>query len=124
MRSLINPYSITWDTWIPYVKCALNSQINSATGETPHYIIFGEEKTLPYELLEEEPKPIYNHDDYIKNRITKFQQIQQRVQNHMSDYASHMCDQLHKIARKVKVSTGDIVMAKLHVPNANSNKLS
>ncbi len=93
LRSLINPYSITWDTWIPYVKCALNSLINSATGETPHYIIFGEDKTLPYELLDEEPKPIYNHDDYIKNSITKFQQIHQRVKNHMSDYASHMCDQ-------------------------------
>ncbi len=42
----------------------------------------------------------------------------------MSDYASHMCDQQHKIAREVKVSPGDIVMAKLHVPIANSNKLS
>ncbi len=41
---VINPYSITWDTWIPHVKCALNTQINSATSETSHYIIFGEDK--------------------------------------------------------------------------------
>ncbi len=51
LRALINPHSITWDTWIPYVKCALNTQINTATGETSHYIIFGEDKTLMQSYL-------------------------------------------------------------------------
>ncbi len=36
LRALINPYSIEWDKWIPTVKCALNTQVNSATGESPH----------------------------------------------------------------------------------------
>ncbi len=31
LRSLINPYSVNWDTWIPHVKCALHTQINTAT---------------------------------------------------------------------------------------------
>ncbi len=65
LRVLINPHSITWDTWIPIVRCALNTQINTSTGETPHYIIFGEDKTLP------EPRTVYNADDYIKDRIQK-----------------------------------------------------
>ncbi len=51
LRSLINPYGIERDKWIPMVKCALNTQVSSATGESPHYIIFGEDKSLPYELL-------------------------------------------------------------------------
>ncbi len=58
LRALINPYSIEWDKWIPTVKCALNAQVNAATGESPHYIIFGEDKLLPYELLNAEPRPI------------------------------------------------------------------
>ena len=124
LRSLINPHSITWDTWIPYVKCALNSQINSATGETPHYIIFGEDKTLPYELLNSNPRPVYNEDDYIKNRVNQFQVIYQRVKNHMSKYSEQMREQQHKTAQQIKLKEGDIVMAKLHVPVANSNKLS
>ncbi len=41
LRILINPHSITWDTWIPHVTCALNTQINAATGESPHYILCG-----------------------------------------------------------------------------------
>ncbi len=34
--ALINPYSTEWDKWIPIVKCDLNTQVNSATGESPH----------------------------------------------------------------------------------------
>ncbi len=124
LRSLINPHSITWDTWIPYVKCALNCQINSATGETPHYIIFGEDKILPYDLLSATPSPIYNEDDFIKNRINKFQTIYQRVREHMNKYSEQMREQQHKIAKVVNLKPGDIVMSKLHVPIANSNKLS
>ena len=91
LRALINPHSITWDTWIPYVKCALNTQINTATGETPHYIIFGEDKTLPYDLLTSEPKTVYNADDYINVRVQKFQVIHQRVRNHMKEYSREVC---------------------------------
>lgn len=124
LRSLINPHSITWDTWIPFAKCALNSEINSATGETPHYIIFGEDKILPYDLLNASPTPVYNEDDYIKNRINKFQNIHQRVKDHMKKYSEQMQEQQHKKAQQITLKEGDIVMAKLHVPVANSNKLS
>ncbi len=51
LRTLISQHSITWHTWIPQVTFALNTQINSATGETPHYILFGEDKNLPYSLI-------------------------------------------------------------------------
>ena len=121
---MINPYSITWDTWILYVKCALNTQINATTGETPHCIIFGEDKTLPYELLDSEHKPSYNHDDYIKERMQKFQAIHQRVRSHMRDYSEELREQQHKNAREIIIKPGDIVMAKLQVPIARSNKFS
>ncbi len=64
LRALINPNSIKWDKSIPTVKCALNSQVNLATGESPLYIIFGEDKLLPYDLLSAEPQAVYNYDDY------------------------------------------------------------
>ena len=124
LRSLIDPRSITWDVWIPHVKCALNSQINSATGKTPHYIIFGEDKRLPYDLLNSRPMPVYNEDNYIAGRIHKFQGIHQRVRQHMTEYSSGVCKQQHKRARNANVNPGDIVMAKLHTPVGNSNKLS
>ncbi len=42
----------------------------------------------------------------------------------MKEYSSEVCKQQHKMARKVNVIPGDIVIAKLHVPIAKSNKLS
>ncbi len=93
LRTLINPHSIAWDTWIPLVTCALNTQINSATGETPHYIIFGEEKQLPYSLLESEPRQVYNNDDFILTRINKFKEIYQRVRDHMKQYSLELTKQ-------------------------------
>ncbi len=65
LGTLINPHSITWDTWTPLVTCALNTQINSATGETAQYIFFGDDKNLPYSLLESEPRQVNNYDDFI-----------------------------------------------------------
>ncbi len=49
----------------------------------PHYVIFGGDKILPYDLLKANPAPVYNEDDYIKGRINKFQVIYQRVKEHM-----------------------------------------
>lgn len=83
LRALISPYSIEWDKWIPTVKCALNLQVNSATGESPHYMIFGEDKLLPYDLLSAEPQAVYNYDDCIATNIDKFQLIYSRVRDHM-----------------------------------------
>lgn len=124
LRSLINPYSINWDTWIPHVKCALNTQINSATSETPHYIIFGKDKILPYELFTSEQRPIYNYDDYVANNVQKFQSIHNRVREHMKTYSEEMKQQQHKTAKPVKINVGNLVMAKIHVPIGTSNKLS
>ncbi len=67
--------SIAWDIWILHVTCALNTQINSTTGETPHYMLFGEDKILPYSLLESEPRLVYNYDDFILTRINKLRKF-------------------------------------------------
>ncbi len=124
LRTLINPHSIARDTWIPHVTCALNTQIYSATGETPHYILFGEDKNLPYSLLESEPRQVYNYDDFVLTRINTFKEIYQRVRDHMKQYSQDLTRQQHKRARDIKIQEGDIVMAKLHTPLGNSNKLS
>ncbi len=78
LRALIDPYRIEWDEWISIVKCDKNEQVNSATGESQHNIIFGEDKMLPYDLLSAEPQPVYNYDDYIATNINKFQLIQKQ----------------------------------------------
>ncbi len=106
------------------MKCALNSQSNSATGESPHYIIFGEDKLLPYELLTSNPKPIYNFDNVVATRTHKFQEIHEKVKQHMKTYSEEVKQQQHKHAKLITLKVGNLVMARIHVPLGNSNKLS
>ncbi len=124
LRTLINPHYITWDTWIPHVTCALNTQINSATGERHHYILFGEDKNLSNSLLESEPRQVYNYDDIIFTKINKFKEIHQRVRDRMKQYSQDLKKQQHKRARDIKLKSGDRVISKIHTPIGISNKLS
>ncbi len=124
LRTLSNPNSITWDTRIPHVTCRLNTQINSATGEMPHYILFGKDKNLPYSLLESDLRQVYNYDDFILTRINKFKQIYQRIKDHMKQFSQDLTKQQNKSARDIKLQAGDIIMVKLHTSLGNNNKLS
>ncbi len=90
------------------IKCALNTQVSSATGESPHYLIFGEDKSLQYELLNAEPQPIYNYDDYFATKIDKFQQIYSRLRDHMKTYSESLKTQQHKKAKTLNVDIGDL----------------
>ncbi len=42
----------------------------------------------------------------------------------MKQYSQDLTKQKHKRARVIKIQPGDLVMAKLHTPLENSNKLS
>ncbi len=84
-------------------------------GRVTANVIFGEDKSLPYELLNAEQQPIYNYDDYFTTKIHKFQQIYSRVRDHMKTYSESLKTQQHKKPKTLIVDIGDVVMAKIHV---------
>ncbi len=85
----------------------MNTQINSATGETTHYILFGEDKNFPYSLLEAEQRQTSNYDDVILTRVNKFKEIYQRVRQHMQQYSQDLKKQQNKRARTIKIHPDD-----------------
>ncbi len=56
----------TWEDWLLQVAASINVSVNSSTCKTPHYIIFGYDKRLPYDVLLKYPSPLYNQEDYFK----------------------------------------------------------
>ncbi|XP_076031179.1 uncharacterized protein LOC143019427 [Oratosquilla oratoria] len=74
----------------------------------------------PFALDNAKPKPVYNIDDYITNRIHTFQAIHQSFREHMKEYSQEMKKQQHKRAHKRELQI-DLVTAKMHTI---SNKLS
>ena len=109
LRHMITPTSHSWDKSMPMVASTLNSSINKSTKETPHFIIFGTDKRLPYSVLSVPSKPVYNLDDFAKTRLHDFQKIHQYVQMNLTASKEEMLDQQHRIAKNINLELGDIV---------------
>ncbi len=64
LRPTVNELLDNCDDWLPHVAASLNSSVKDSTGKSPHYIIYGVEKRLPYDLLTSPQQPVYNTDTY------------------------------------------------------------
>ena len=113
LRHITNASS-SWDTWIPQVACSLNSAIHSSCNESPHFILFGTDKRLPYEFLLSDPRPLYNLDDYVRARVADFQRIHRFVHDRLTVSQDEMLRKQHQRAVPHEINVGDIVFLKLH----------
>lgn len=121
LRSLVGDVSVTWHEWMPQVMASLNSSLHKSIGDTPHFVIFGQDHRLPYSFLLKEDTPIYNFDDYVRVRGTDFQKIYKRVTSNIEDSKAAMNASQWKSATDKLLVTGDIVYLKIQEPK---NKLA
>lgn len=63
-----------WDEWLPYYIFCYNITPHTDTGMTPHELIFGKIINLPDDIINEDPEPIYNAEDYSKQLKWKLQE--------------------------------------------------
>ncbi len=59
----------TWGDWLSRVAPSINGPVIPSTGKTPHYILYGFEKHLPYNVLVHSPVPLHSLDDYSKLQL-------------------------------------------------------
>ncbi|KAK4321769.1 hypothetical protein Pmani_007398 [Petrolisthes manimaculis] len=119
LRSLVPDTNTLWDTYTPQVMASLNSTINKSISETPHYILFAQDKRLPYELLAKKPNPVYNMDDFVKTNVHTFQQIHQRIQHSLALSKADMLLYHNKSASNFSLEIGDIVYSLVEVKHSN-----
>ena len=112
LRFIANSTAV-WDEYLPQVACSLNSAVHSATNESPHFILFGTDKRLPYEFLSSTPRPLYCLDDYVKRRVTAFQRIHTSVRDQLAVSQADMLRKQHLRATPHDIIVGDIVFTKV-----------
>ncbi len=100
---------------------SLNSSLHRSVGETPHFVVFGQDHRLPYWELFKDPDPVYNFDDYVRVRSTDFENIFRRVTGTMEQTKAEMNDQQWKAASEKLIAMGDLVFHSVHEPK---NKLA
>ncbi len=109
LRHMITPISNSWNEFMPMVASTLNSSVNKSTTEIAFFIIYGTDKRLPHSVLTEHPKPVYNHDDFVRTRLHDLQKIHQYVQIYLAASKEEMLEQQHKTAKNIYLEIGDIV---------------
>ncbi len=65
LRHLSGRLHETWEDWLSQVAC-IDSSVYSSTGKTPHSIVYGCDKKLPYDVHLQPPSPLHNPEDYSK----------------------------------------------------------
>ena len=110
----ITASSSSWDSWIPQVACSLNSAIHSSCNESPHFILYGTDKRLPYEFLLSQPRPLYNLDDYVRTRLADFQKIHQFIRDRLTLSQDEMLRKQHQRAVPHEIAVGDLVFLRVH----------
>ncbi len=110
LRHLAGHLHETWDDWLSQVAASINGSVNSSTGKTPHYIIFGYDKRLPYDVLLKSPSPLYNTEDYFNLQLHSFQTIHASVREKLKALREEMTQKQHVHATPIILDVGDSVM--------------
>ena len=109
LRHVVSQLNDSWQDWLPHVASSINGSINASTGKTPHYIIYGTEKRLPYDLLLQPRVPVYSLEDYAKNQLKAFQIIHESVRRNLQASRTEMIQRQHMSATPVTLQVNDIV---------------
>lgn len=118
LRPIVGRLVGTWEDWISHVAASINSSICESTGKTPYSIVYGREKRLPYDLLEQPQKPVYNIEDYSKRQLKVFSDIHQDVKRRLLASKTEMAIQQHRRSSPVNIRVGESVM--VQVPDRQS----
>ena len=112
LRHLVGPLQESWQDWLPFISACINNSVTSSTGTSPHYVLFGFDKRLPYDVLSQST-PLYSFDDYAQVQKHAFQIIYQSVRERLQASRSEMIARQHHVASPVTISIGDTVMKSL-----------
>jgi len=73
LRCLILDEHSNWDKWLPYATFEFNATPHTATGFTPHELLFGRKHNIAGILQREPPETQYTHDNYVNELQSRLQ---------------------------------------------------
>ena len=67
---MVTPKTVDWDLCLDDIQLAINNTVNQATGETPHFILYGVKRRMPFSLLDDSSPPASygSYDNYVSFR--------------------------------------------------------
>ncbi len=110
LRHLAGKFHEPLEDCLSHVDASSNGSINTSTDKAPHYITYGFDKRLPYDVLVHSPVPLHSLDDYSKLQLHCFQTIHESVREKLKASREEMLHKQHNHAAPVTIQVGDSVM--------------
>ncbi len=92
LRPIVGRLVGTWEDWVSQLAANINSSICESTGKTPYSIVYGREKRLPYDLLKQPQKPVYNKE---YRQLKVFSDIHKDVKRRLLASKTELSNQEH-----------------------------
>ncbi len=109
LRHVKGQFQESWLDWLPHVAACISGSVNASTGKTPHSVVFGSEKRLPYDLLVQPCRPVYSLDDYAQNQLRALQMIYDSVRRNLQESRAEMLHRQHAKATPLSFQKGNVV---------------
>ncbi len=100
----------SWEDWLSHVAASINGSINTSTGKTQHYSLYGCDKRLPYDVLVHSSVHLHSFDDYSKLQLHCFQSIHESVREKLKASREEVLHKQHAHDTPVTIQVGDSVM--------------
>ena len=109
LRHIAGQFQESWQDWLPHVAACINGSLNTSVGKTPHYIVYGSDKRLPYDILTQSRIPIYSVEDYSQYQLRALQVIHDSVRSKLQASRTEMLQKQHSKASPVPFQVNDVV---------------
>ena len=81
IRAFVNENTLDWESLLPVAKLSFNTQIHSATRQTPYYLTHFQDPKLPYLSLIKE-LPLYN-DNWSNEALLRLNRVWKENQENL-----------------------------------------
>ena len=105
---------------LPAAKYAYNSAYHRIIKDSPFYLLHMRDPPLPYQILDEVPKPWYNVDQYKEKMALITKRTYERCAAYLEMGREEM-ERFHKGGKIKNVKLGDRVYLQ-HIPTKKENK--
>ena len=112
LRAIVDENYGTWCELLPLACLAYNSARNRTVQESPFYLMYLRDPSLPFESIEEAP-PAYNIDDYVSNMLRRAKDIYKKVAKHIEEEQKINEDHRAKKAKLKAIKVGTCVYLKI-----------
>ena len=119
LQTRLNDADDDWEAWLPVIMLAYNTRIHRATQESPFFLTYAHEPTMPHFILEDR-RPLYG-EDWGQEAVARMKKAYADARLNMEKQQKQMQQQYNKRAKQQETfQVGETVM--VFFPKSNFHK--